>query len=57
MAALEISGNGESSNHITEEIVMRTIDSLENPLQKVRFFKVISYKYFNWLNSVDKFKM
>lgn len=36
MAALEISGNGESSNHITEEIVRRTIDSLENPLQKVK---------------------
>ncbi|KAG8195973.1 hypothetical protein JTE90_028947 [Oedothorax gibbosus] len=34
MAALEISGNGESSSQINDEVVKRTIESLENPLQK-----------------------
>ncbi|GBM34692.1 Nuclear receptor-binding [Araneus ventricosus] len=30
MAALEITGNGESSSHVTEDIINKTIDSLEN---------------------------
>lgn len=34
MAALEIAGNGDSGNQITEEVVDKTIESLENPLQK-----------------------
>lgn len=34
MAALEISADDDSSHHITEEVIQKTIDSLENPLQK-----------------------
>ncbi|GFT75998.1 nuclear receptor-binding protein [Trichonephila clavipes] len=34
MAALEITGNGESTNHVTEQVVNKTINSLEDPLQK-----------------------
>lgn len=34
MAALEITRNGESTSHITEEVVNKTISSLEDPLQK-----------------------
>lgn len=35
MAALEIPGNGDSGSQVTDEVVNKTIDSLENPLQKV----------------------
>lgn len=34
MAALEISGNGETGNQITEEVINKTIESLDNPLQR-----------------------
>lgn len=34
MAALEITPVDDSSHHINEEIITRTIESLENPLQK-----------------------
>ncbi|CAL1295652.1 unnamed protein product [Larinioides sclopetarius] len=34
MAALEIAGNGESTSHVTEDIINKTIDSLENSQQK-----------------------
>lgn len=34
MAALEISSTNESSQHITQETIQTTIDSLGNPLQK-----------------------
>ncbi|RWS17946.1 Nuclear receptor-binding-like protein [Dinothrombium tinctorium] len=34
MAALEITGNGETGTQITDEIVNKTIESLDNPLQK-----------------------
>ncbi|XP_035214678.1 nuclear receptor-binding protein-like [Stegodyphus dumicola] len=34
MAALEISGNGECGSQVTEDVVNRTIEALENPLQK-----------------------
>ena len=35
MAALEIPGNGETGNYVSQESIQRTIDSLEDPLQKV----------------------
>lgn len=34
MAALEIPGNGESGTQITEDVIDKTIESLENSLQK-----------------------
>lgn len=34
MAALEIPINGDSGNQVTDEVVNKTIESLENPLQK-----------------------
>lgn len=34
MAALEIQGNGDSGNVVTEENIARTIDSLEDEQQK-----------------------
>lgn len=34
MAALEIQGNGDSGNVVTEENINRTIDSLEDAQQK-----------------------
>ncbi|XP_054721933.1 nuclear receptor-binding protein-like [Uloborus diversus] len=34
MAALEISGNGEGSSQVTEDAVNKTIEALENSLQK-----------------------
>lgn len=34
MAALEIQGNGDSGTLVTEEHIQRTIDSLEDPIQK-----------------------
>jgi len=34
MAALEISANGETTTHITDEVINNTIESLDNPLQK-----------------------
>lgn len=36
MAALEIPGNGDTGNHISEENILKTLDTLEDPLQKVR---------------------
>lgn len=38
MAALEIPGNGESGTQITPDVIEKTIESLENPLQKVLLF-------------------
>lgn len=35
MAALEIHGNGDGGSQVTEDIINKTIDSLENSLQKV----------------------
>jgi len=35
MAALEIPGNGDTGNHISEENIFKTLDTLEDPLQKV----------------------
>ena len=35
MAALEIPGNGETGNYISQESIQKTLDSLEDPLQKV----------------------
>lgn len=34
MAALEIPLNGETGNQVTEDVIAKTIESLENPLQK-----------------------
>lgn len=34
MAALEIQGNGDSGTLVTEDHINRTIDSLDDPLQK-----------------------
>ncbi|KAK2163888.1 hypothetical protein NP493_1442g00026 [Ridgeia piscesae] len=34
MAALEIPGNGDTGNHISEENIFKTLDTLEDPLQK-----------------------
>lgn len=34
MAALEIPGNGESGNHISEECIQKAVNALEDPLQK-----------------------
>lgn len=34
MAALEIQGNGDSGTLVTEDHISRTIDSLDDPLQK-----------------------
>lgn len=33
-AALEIQGNGDSGSHVTEEHIVRTVESLEEPRQK-----------------------
>lgn len=33
-AALEIQGNGDSGSHVTEEHIIRTVESLEEPRQK-----------------------
>ncbi|CAG9097158.1 unnamed protein product [Plutella xylostella] len=33
-AALEIQGNGDSGSHVTEEHIVRTVESLEDPRQK-----------------------
>ena len=35
MAALEIHGNGDSGSQVTDDVIDKTIDSLENSLQKV----------------------
>jgi hypothetical protein len=35
MAALEIPGNGDSGKTVSEECIMKTLESLEDPLQKV----------------------
>ncbi|ELU04627.1 hypothetical protein CAPTEDRAFT_222925 [Capitella teleta] len=34
MAALDISGNGESRNHLSEESIQKAITAIEDPLQK-----------------------
>ena len=38
MAALGIQGNGESGSAITEEAIEKTLNSLENDLQRVGGF-------------------
>lgn len=46
MAALEIHGNGDSGSQITEDVINKTIDSLENQPQKVnKYFYLSNYKY------------
>ncbi|XP_077284505.1 MLF1-adaptor molecule [Arctopsyche grandis] len=42
MAALEIQGNGDSGSLVTEENVMRTVESLENPQQIDFIFRCIN---------------
>ena len=37
MAALEIPGNGDTGNRVNEECILKMVESLEDPLQKVRF--------------------
>lgn len=37
MAALGIQGNGESGNVITDDAILKTLQSIENPLQRVSF--------------------
>lgn len=44
MAALEIIGNGDSGNKVTEENVKKTIDSLEDQHQKDFILKCLSPK-------------
>jgi nuclear receptor-binding protein len=39
MAALEIQGNGDTGSMVTEENVMRTVESLEESQQKDFIFK------------------
>ena len=34
MAALDISGNGESGNHLSEESIQKAVAAIEDPLQK-----------------------
>lgn len=42
MAALEIVGNGDSGNKVTEENIKKTIDSLEDEQQKDFILKCLS---------------
>lgn len=49
MAALEIQGNGDSGSLVTEENVMRTVESLDDPQQKDFIFR---YFFINNLNNV-----
>ena len=35
MAALEIQGNGDSGHYVSQENIQKTLDSLEDPIQKV----------------------
>ena len=51
MAALEIPGNGDTGNHISEEHILKTLDTLEDPLQKVRRFAE-SYRQRRFIISV-----
>lgn len=43
MAALEIQGNGDSGSLVTEENVMRTVESLENPQQIDFIFRYVFF--------------
>jgi nuclear receptor-binding protein len=40
-AALEIQGNGDSGSHVTEEHIMRTVESLEESRQKDFIYRYI----------------
>lgn len=40
-AALEIQGNGDSGTHVTEELIARTVESLEEPRQKDFIYRYI----------------
>ena len=54
MAALEIPGNGDTGNHISEEHILKTLDTLEDPLQKVcRFAESYRQRRFNISNYKD----
>ena len=35
MAALEIPGNGDTGHTVTQESIQKTLDALEDPLQRV----------------------
>ncbi|XP_013196846.2 nuclear receptor-binding protein homolog [Amyelois transitella] len=41
-AALEIQGNGDSGSHVTEEHIIRTVESLEEPRQKDFIYRCIN---------------
>ncbi|XP_048479630.1 nuclear receptor-binding protein homolog isoform X2 [Plutella xylostella] len=41
-AALEIQGNGDSGSHVTEEHIVRTVESLEDPRQKDFIYRCIN---------------
>ncbi|XP_028039067.1 nuclear receptor-binding protein homolog [Bombyx mandarina] len=41
-AALEIQGNGDSGSHVTEEHIIRTVESLEDPRQKDFIYRCIN---------------
>ncbi|RVE40928.1 hypothetical protein evm_014422 [Chilo suppressalis] len=41
-AALEIQGNGDSGSHVTEEHIVRTVESLEEPRQKDFIYRCIN---------------
>lgn len=51
-AALEIQGNGDSGSHVTEEHIIRTVESLEETRQKdfiYRYFPFSSRNPTSWL--------
>ncbi|KAJ2953051.1 hypothetical protein O0L34_g7442 [Tuta absoluta] len=41
-AALEIQGNGDSGSHVTEDHIVRTVESLEDPRQKDFIYRCIN---------------
>ncbi|XP_038215250.1 nuclear receptor-binding protein homolog [Zerene cesonia] len=41
-AALEIQGNGDSGSHVTEDHIVRTVESLEEPRQKDFIYRCIN---------------
>lgn len=51
-AALEIQGNGDSGSHVTEEHIIRTVESLEDPRQKDFIYRYISFSVFLFAGSV-----
>ena len=37
MAALRLQGNGDSGHYVSPENIQKTLDSLEDPVQKVNY--------------------